>query len=83
MASASVWIWLAIGIVAGLIAWRIVSPGRPVWRSLIAGVLGSVIGGIIATFAGAGIPIEPEILKHALLSIVGAVVIVLLAKVIA
>jgi len=54
-----------------------------VWRSLIAGVLGSVIGGIIATFAGAGIPIEPEILKHALLSIVGAVVIVLLAKVIA
>lgn len=74
---------LVIGLLAGVIAWRLVSPNRPVWRSLIAGVLGSIIGAVISAFSGAAIPIEPEIVKHAILSVAGAVVIVLVAKVVA
>jgi uncharacterized membrane protein YeaQ/YmgE (transglycosylase-associated protein family) len=48
--------WALAGVLVGLLAWRLF-PGRPRLQagiSLLAGIVGACLGGILATFLGFG-----------------------------
>ncbi len=75
-------IWLLVGLVAGWIASRIVG-GSGIIRYIIAGLLGSVVGGFIFSYFGIVLPIDNEWIRLVLVSTVGAIIVILISRVIA
>lgn len=75
-------IWLAIGLVAGWIASRLVG-GNGIVRYIIAGLLGSVVGGLAVQMFGIAIPIDNEWIRQILISTAGAVIVILVSRLIA
>lgn len=75
-------IFLAIGLVAGWLASLVLGGGGLV-RNLIVGVIGAVVGGWLLSAAGATLPIENELLSQVITATIGAVVVIIVARVIA
>ncbi len=47
--------WIIVGIIAGALARRIMgSTNAPFWSDLVLGIIGAIVGGIIAGFVGVG-----------------------------
>jgi uncharacterized membrane protein YeaQ/YmgE (transglycosylase-associated protein family) len=46
--------WVVLGVVAGWIAYSIPDDGEPQPGKLVIGVLGSVLGGVVASLVGVG-----------------------------
>lgn len=76
------WLWaILVGLVLGVIA-RAVLPGRqgiPLWLTVLFGLLGSVLGNAVATWAGVGDTKGIDWIRH-VLQLAGAVVIVALGS---
>jgi uncharacterized membrane protein YeaQ/YmgE (transglycosylase-associated protein family) len=48
--------WVMLGVVAGWIAYSIPADPEPQMGRLLVGVLGAVLGGVLASFVGVGSP---------------------------
>ncbi|MDR3470864.1 MAG: GlsB/YeaQ/YmgE family stress response membrane protein [Devosia sp.] len=82
MSGQTIIIWILVGLVAGWIASRIVG-GRGIIRYIVAGLLGSIVGGFIFSYFGINVPISNEWVREILISTVGAIVVIVVARVIA
>lgn len=76
------WLWaILVGLVLGVIA-RALIPGRqgiPLWLTVIFGMLGSVLGNAVASWAGVGDTKGIDWIRH-VLQLAGAVVVVALGS---
>jgi uncharacterized membrane protein YeaQ/YmgE (transglycosylase-associated protein family) len=71
-----------IGIIAGWLASLVVGGGG-LLRYLITGVLGAVVGGWLFSTAGWRLNLGSELLERIIVSAIGAIILVLLARLIA
>lgn len=74
-------VFLVIGLVAGFLASFIVGGGG-ILRYLISGVLGSFVGGFLLNAAGINLGISNKLVSQIATSTIGAIVVVLLARLI-
>ncbi len=82
MSAHEIVVWVLVGLVAGWIASRIVG-GRGIIRYIVAGLLGSIVGGFIFSYFGLHVPIDNEWVREILISTVGAIVVIVIARIIA
>lgn len=74
---------LVVGLVAGMLASFIVGGSR--WGllgNLVAGVIGSFVGGPVLSAAGINLGISNALLARIVTSTVGAIIVVILARII-
>jgi uncharacterized membrane protein YeaQ/YmgE (transglycosylase-associated protein family) len=74
-------VFLLIGLVAGFLASIIVGGGGLV-RYLITGVLGAFVGGYLLSALGVNLGIKNQLASQIVTSTIGAIVVVLLARLI-
>jgi uncharacterized membrane protein YeaQ/YmgE (transglycosylase-associated protein family) len=73
--------WLIIGLVAGLVASRVVrGTGLGMVRDVIVGLVGAVIGGLILHAVRGGSHASPSVLVEIVVAFVGAVILLIIAK---
>ena len=77
-----IWIFLAIGLVAGTLA-GLVLGGGGLLRNLIVGVIGAFVGGWLLNAAGISLPIGNIWISQIITATIGAVVVIVVARVIA
>jgi uncharacterized membrane protein YeaQ/YmgE (transglycosylase-associated protein family) len=75
-------IFLAVGIVAGFLA-SIVVGGGGLIRYLITGVIGAFVGGFLLNAVGVTISAGNPLLNQIITSTIGAIVVVILARLVA
>jgi uncharacterized membrane protein YeaQ/YmgE (transglycosylase-associated protein family) len=75
-------IWVAIGIIAGWLA-SIVVGGGGLIRYLIIGLVGAFVGGVLFKLAGININLGNPYVNEIVVAAIGAIVVVLLARLIA
>ena len=74
-------IWFAIGILAGWLA-SIVVGGGGLIRYLITGLIGAFVGGFLFKVAGINLNLGNTFVNEIVVAAIGAVVVVLLARLI-
>ncbi|MEX0852531.1 MAG: GlsB/YeaQ/YmgE family stress response membrane protein [Bauldia sp.] len=75
--------WIIIGLIAGWLASLIVGPGGtglPGW--LIAGLIGSVVGGFLARQLNIKLNLGNPFLEQMIISVVGAIIVIIIARII-
>jgi uncharacterized membrane protein YeaQ/YmgE (transglycosylase-associated protein family) len=73
--------WLIIGLVAGLVASRVVrGTGLGMVRDILVGLVGAVIGGLILHAVRGGSHASPSVLIEIVVAFVGAVILLIIAK---
>jgi uncharacterized membrane protein YeaQ/YmgE (transglycosylase-associated protein family) len=82
MSIQSILIFLAIGLVAGYLASFIVGGGGLI-RYLLTGVVGAFVGGFLFSYLGVNLGIGNPLLVTVIHATVGAIVVVLIARVLA
>lgn len=75
-------IWCVIGLIAGWLASRVIGGGGLV-RYLITGLIGAFVGGFLFNMAGISINVGNAFVNQIIVAAIGAVVVVLIARVIA
>ncbi len=82
METHSIVVILVIGLVSGWIASLIVGGGGLI-RDLVTGLVGSLVGAFILHGFGLSLPIHNALVADVVMSTIGAVVVVVLARIIA
>jgi uncharacterized membrane protein YeaQ/YmgE (transglycosylase-associated protein family) len=77
-----IWIFLGIGLVAGTLAGFVLGGGG-LLRNLIVGVIGSFVGGYLLTAANISLPIGNVLVSQIVTATIGAIVVIIIARVIA
>ena len=67
--------WIVIGLVAGWLAAKITASPRGLFRNLVVGLVGSLVGGFLARKLG--IQVVPDFWGELITAIVGAVIFLL------
>jgi uncharacterized membrane protein YeaQ/YmgE (transglycosylase-associated protein family) len=75
-------IWVVIGIIAGWLA-SIVVGGGGLIRYLIIGLVGAFVGGFLFKLVGININLGNQYVNEVVVAAIGAIVVVLLARLIA
>jgi len=75
-------VFLAVGAVAGRLASLVVGGGG-LWYYIIIGVIGSFVGGILFGALGVSISTGSAIVNQIITSAIGAIIVVILARLIA
>jgi len=75
-------IWIIVGLAAGWLASRLVG-GTGLLRYLVAGLLGSIIGSMIVNYFGLAIPIHNEWVRQFVIATGGAIVVILVSRLVA
>lgn len=75
-------IFLAMGLIAGFLASFVVGGGGLV-RYLITGVVGAFVGGFLFSFLGVNLGIANPMVSQIVTATIGAIVVVLLARLVA
>ncbi len=75
-------IFLGIGLVAGWLA-GLVLGGGGLLRNLIVGVIGAFVGGWLLSAAGISLPIDNALVSQIITATLGAIVVIVVARVIA
>ncbi len=75
-------IFLAIGLAAGWLA-GLVMGGGGLLRNLVAGVIGVFVGGYVLKLANVSLPIDNPYLSQIITGAIGAVIVIVVARVIA
>ncbi|MET3925395.1 GlsB/YeaQ/YmgE family stress response membrane protein [Devosia sp. 2618] len=75
-------IFLAIGLAAGTLAGFVLGGGG-ILRNLIVGVIGSFVGGWLLSSLGVVLPIDNELISQIITATIGAVAVIVVARVIA
>ena len=76
-------IWAVIGIVAGWLASVVVGGGGGLLRYLITGLIGAFVGGFVFNAAGWKLNLGNEWIEQVVVAAIGAIIIVILARLIA
>jgi len=76
-------IWAVIGIVAGWLASVVVGGGGGLVRYLITGLIGAFVGGFVFNAAGWKLNLGNEWIEQVVVAAIGAIIIVILARLIA
>ena len=74
--------WIIIGLIAGFVASLILSAGGGLIAWLIAGLIGSLVGGFLARQLGIKLNFGNPFLEQVVISIVGAVIVIIIARII-
>lgn len=82
MSGQSILILVLVGILAGWLASRIVG-GRGLVRYLIAGLLGSIVGAFVVSYFNIPVPIDVEWLRTLVVATGGAIIVILVARLVA
>ncbi|MES0881979.1 GlsB/YeaQ/YmgE family stress response membrane protein [Roseibium sp. SCP14] len=82
MDAKSILIWIAIGIIAGWLA-SVITGGGGLIRYLLTGLLGAFVGGFIFKLAGIELNLGNAYVNEIVVAAIGAVVVVLIARVLA
>ncbi|MCA1297037.1 GlsB/YeaQ/YmgE family stress response membrane protein [Stappia indica] len=75
-------IWCVIGIIAGWLASLVIGGGGLI-RYLVTGIIGAFVGGFLFSFAGININLGNAYVNQVVVAAVGAIVVVLIARVLA
>jgi uncharacterized membrane protein YeaQ/YmgE (transglycosylase-associated protein family) len=75
-------IWALIGLIAGWLASLVVGGGG-LLRNLIIGLIGAFVGGFVFSAAGWKLNLGNEWLEQIVIAAIGAIIVVILARVIA
>jgi uncharacterized membrane protein YeaQ/YmgE (transglycosylase-associated protein family) len=75
-------LFLGIGLLAGFLASFVVG-GDGLFRYLITGVLGALVGGYLFSALRIELPVKNQFLSQVITATVGAVIVVIIAKLIA
>ena len=75
-------IWAVIGIVAGWLASVFVGGGGGLVRYLITGLIGAFVGGFVFQTAGWKLNLGNEWLDQIVIAAIGAIIVVLLARIV-
>ena len=73
---------VVIGLIAGWLAHLIMGAGTPV-RDLVTGLLGAVVGSLLVHGFGVPLPFTNPFFADLVISVIGAVVVITLARLIA
>ena len=76
-------IWAVIGIIAGWLAHAVVGGGGGALRYLITGLIGAFVGGFVFNAAGWKLNLGNEWVEQIVVAAIGAIIIVILARLIA
>ena len=76
-------IFLAIGVVAGFLASLILGGGGGLIRYLVTGVIGSFVGGYLFSAFKINLGISNALVNQIVTSTIGAIIVVILARLIA
>jgi uncharacterized membrane protein YeaQ/YmgE (transglycosylase-associated protein family) len=74
-------IWAIIGIVAGWLASVVVGGGGGLLRYLITGLIGALVGGFVFQAAGWKINLGNEWVDQIVIAAIGAIIVVILARI--
>jgi uncharacterized membrane protein YeaQ/YmgE (transglycosylase-associated protein family) len=74
---------LLIGLVAGWLASLVVGGGGGILRYILIGVIGSFVGSFLLNRFGLSLGIRNEVVRDIITATIGAIIIVLLARLIA
>jgi uncharacterized membrane protein YeaQ/YmgE (transglycosylase-associated protein family) len=74
--------WIIIGLIAGLVASLIVGTGGGVISYIIAGLIGSVVGGFLAQQLNIRLNFGNPFLEQIVIAIGGAIVVLIIARII-
>ena len=80
MNTQSLVIWAVIGIVAGFLASVVMGGGAGLLRYLITGLIGAFVGGFVFQAAGWKLNFGNEWLEQIVIAFVGAIIVVILAR---
>ncbi len=72
-----------VGIVAGFLAFLVLGGGAGLIRFLVTGLLGAVVGGLLLDALKIDLGISNDLVRQVVVATIGAVVVVLLARIIA
>ena len=75
-------IWALIGLIAGWLASLVVGGGG-LLRNLIIGLIGAFVGGFVFSAAGWKLNLGNEWVEQIVIAAIGAIIVVILARVIA
>jgi uncharacterized membrane protein YeaQ/YmgE (transglycosylase-associated protein family) len=75
-------IWIVIGLLAGWLASLVVGGGG-LLRNIIVGLVGAVVGGFLVRYFEIPINLGNEFVNQIVVAAIGAVVVVLIARVLA
>lgn len=75
-------IWVIIGLVAGWLASFIVGGGGIV-TYIVSGLLGSIVGGILVRVTGLNLRLGNPVVDQIVVSAIGAVIVVIIARLVA
>jgi uncharacterized membrane protein YeaQ/YmgE (transglycosylase-associated protein family) len=75
-------IWVVIGLVAGWLASLIVG-GSGIVTYIVSGLLGSIVGGILVRVTGIKLNLGNPVVDQVVVSAVGAIIVVVVARLIA
>jgi uncharacterized membrane protein YeaQ/YmgE (transglycosylase-associated protein family) len=70
--------WILIGLIAGWLAAKIINAPRGLFRNLVVGLIGSLLGGFL--FGKLGIHIVPDFWGELITATIGAVVLLFLLQ---
>ncbi len=82
MNTQSLVIWAVIGIVAGCLASVVMGGGAGLLRYLITGLIGAFVGGFVFQAAGWKLNFGNEWLEQIVIAFVGAIIVVIIARII-
>ena len=82
MNTQSLVIWAVIGIVAGFLASVVMGGGAGLVRYLITGLIGAFVGGFVFQAAGWKLNFGNEWLEQVVIAFVGAIIVVIIARII-
>jgi uncharacterized membrane protein YeaQ/YmgE (transglycosylase-associated protein family) len=71
-----------IGIIAGFLASLVVG-GSGILRYLVTGIIGAFVGGFVLNAAGLNLGIKNALLSQIVTAAIGAIIVVILARIIA
>jgi uncharacterized membrane protein YeaQ/YmgE (transglycosylase-associated protein family) len=74
--------WIIIGLIAGALASLIVGGGGGLLGWLIAGLIGSVVGGFLAQQLKIKLNLGNPFLEQVIISVVGAIIVIIIARII-
>ena len=75
-----VFAWIIIGLIAGWLAAKITNAPRGLFRNLVIGLIGSIVGGFL--FSKLGLRVVPDFWGELITATIGAVVLLFLWQVI-
>jgi uncharacterized membrane protein YeaQ/YmgE (transglycosylase-associated protein family) len=78
----SLLIWVVIGLVAGWLASLIVGSGTGLLGYIIAGLIGSIVGGFLAQQLKIKLNLGNAFLEQLIVSVIGAIIVLIIARII-